>query len=372
MKKITFTRSELHQLVWSESLPTLAKKYDSTYNELRNICIDLNIPLPKAGYWQNKSLGKLVIVEPLPIKSTSQKEVTLSLLEAGDERKKVVKRLSKVKTDLHKEDVFEVSSKPSAPDPLVTAAKNSLAKKEASWGRYGGLLSTQRNEFNIRVAPQNVTRALGFADTLIKTLKGRNYVIKFQNDDTMAVVNGQEIKICIKEMMKRVIRHDGNWERTDLIPTGILSFRMGEGYREVIWKDGKQSLEEQLSNIIDKLVRESERKKTEREEIDKWHKEYQEKLRIEHEIQQQREKEEADFTQLLVDADRWQKSKVARSYIDMIETNAISKGEISEELKNWLTWARKRIEGYDPLNKPKAINIDTVEGSSDTELDDEN
>ena len=351
MKQVTFTRSELHQLVWSESLPTLAKKYDSTYNELRNICIDMNIPLPKAGYWQNKGLGKIVVVEPLPIKSTSQKEVTLSLLEDGDERKQVVKRLSKVKTDQHKEDVFEVPSKPSAPDPLVIAAKNSLAKKEASWGRYSGLLSTKRNEFNIRVASQNVTRAVGFADTLIKVLKGKNYEIKFQKDDTFALVNEEEIKICIKEMMKRVIVQDGKWERTDLIPTGILSFRICESYREFIWKEGKQTLEEQLPKIIAKMESEAAREKKEREERRKWRAEYDEKLRIEHELQQKREKEIADFKQLLDDAERWQKSQTTRLYLDMIETRAFSNGHISEELKSWLSWARNRIDGYDPLLK---------------------
>ena len=351
MKKVTFTRTELHQLVWSESLPSLSKKYDCTYNELRKICVDMNIPLPKVGYWQNKSLGKIVIVEPLLTKSTGQGEVTLSLLEEGDKHSLVVKRFAKVIVDQVKEDLYEAPIKHSKPEPLVIAAQNSLSKKEASWGRYSGLLSTKRNEFNIRVAPQNVARALGFADTLIKVLKGKSYDIKFQNDDTIAVVNGEEIKICIKETMKRVAVQDGKWERTDLIPTGILSFRIAESYREFMWKEGKQTLEVQLPKIIAKMEAESERQRKEQEEIDKWHVEYEEKLRIESEIQQRAEKEEMDFKQLIVDADRWQKSKTARSYIELIETEAISKGTISEELKNWLTWARKRIDGYDPAIK---------------------
>jgi hypothetical protein len=84
MKKVKFTREEFHQLTWSESLPALAKKYDATYHDLRKIVIDMGIPLPKVGYWQNKWLGKPVVVEPLTVPFTGKQEIELRLLEDGE------------------------------------------------------------------------------------------------------------------------------------------------------------------------------------------------------------------------------------------------------------------------------------------------
>src|SRR6056297_1752486 len=66
MEEIRFTRKELYDLVWSESLPSLAKKYKLSDNSLRKRCKKINIPLPPAGYWQKKKHGYPVKKEPLP------------------------------------------------------------------------------------------------------------------------------------------------------------------------------------------------------------------------------------------------------------------------------------------------------------------
>ena len=46
MKKTTFTRQELYELVWSESMLSLSKKYNISDTALRKICKRMNIPLP--------------------------------------------------------------------------------------------------------------------------------------------------------------------------------------------------------------------------------------------------------------------------------------------------------------------------------------
>lgn len=43
MEKKTFTRTELYDLVWSELLLTISKKYNISDIELRKICSRLNI-----------------------------------------------------------------------------------------------------------------------------------------------------------------------------------------------------------------------------------------------------------------------------------------------------------------------------------------
>jgi len=51
MKEVKFTRQELYDLVWTESMLTLAKKYDISDVGLRKKCNKLEIPIPNAGYW---------------------------------------------------------------------------------------------------------------------------------------------------------------------------------------------------------------------------------------------------------------------------------------------------------------------------------
>lgn len=118
MRELTLSRKELHELVWEESLPSLAKKYNVTYHEIRQICVGMNIPLPKAGYWQNKWLGKTVVIEPLSKQVVGQEEVTLQLLEEGDERKPKLNRSPTAFIEKGKEDLYSVSERLTKPDPL--------------------------------------------------------------------------------------------------------------------------------------------------------------------------------------------------------------------------------------------------------------
>ncbi len=49
LKEITITRKQLCDMVWSEPLSRLAKKYQISDNGLRKICRRMKIPLPPNG-----------------------------------------------------------------------------------------------------------------------------------------------------------------------------------------------------------------------------------------------------------------------------------------------------------------------------------
>lgn len=57
MEKIEFTREELYELVWSEPLSRLARKYDISDTGIRKKCKKMNIPLPQNGYWSKIKFG---------------------------------------------------------------------------------------------------------------------------------------------------------------------------------------------------------------------------------------------------------------------------------------------------------------------------
>jgi hypothetical protein len=46
------SREELYELVWSEPLLTLSRKFGLSDNGLRKRCKAMNVPTPKRGYWQ--------------------------------------------------------------------------------------------------------------------------------------------------------------------------------------------------------------------------------------------------------------------------------------------------------------------------------
>ena len=65
------------------------------------------------------------------------------------------------------------------------------------------------------------------------------------------------------------------------------------------------------------------------------------------EIKQQEEL--ANFKETLQKASRWHKAVNLRSYIDSVEQKAMETKGISEDLRNWLEWARKKAAWYDPF-----------------------
>ncbi|HKJ80966.1 MAG TPA: hypothetical protein VJ954_03000, partial [Ignavibacteriaceae bacterium] len=87
MEKITFTRQQLYDLVWSTPMSTLAKQYQISDNGLRKICKKLNIPMPYLGYWQKLQYGKEVWKEELPANYTGKDVVVLNETDAESIKK---------------------------------------------------------------------------------------------------------------------------------------------------------------------------------------------------------------------------------------------------------------------------------------------
>jgi hypothetical protein len=74
----TFTRGALYELVWSEPMQALAKKFSLSDRGLAKICAAANIPVPARGYWAKKQAGKRVSPHPLPPRALGQSdEVTI-------------------------------------------------------------------------------------------------------------------------------------------------------------------------------------------------------------------------------------------------------------------------------------------------------
>jgi hypothetical protein len=60
------SRQELYELVWSEPLLRLAKRFGLSDNGLRKRCKAMKVPTPPKGYWRKVELGCRPRRMPLP------------------------------------------------------------------------------------------------------------------------------------------------------------------------------------------------------------------------------------------------------------------------------------------------------------------
>jgi len=77
MKDYKLSRHQLYELVWSEPLSRLSKKYCISDNGLRKICKTMNIPLPPFGYWMKIKHKKHVKKLKLPREYSGKNAVVL-------------------------------------------------------------------------------------------------------------------------------------------------------------------------------------------------------------------------------------------------------------------------------------------------------
>ena len=202
MEKQLFTRKELYDLVWTEPLLTLSKKYAISDVGLRKICKRMSIPLPKVGHWQKLRYGKRVNKVKLPANYSGTHSVSLMVRtkEMRDHygEPTPLKILQNEIEERLKSNLV-VPEKLTKPDDLITAARENLANDRHE---YNGTVSTYRGFLDIKVSKKSIPRLLRFLDTLIKALRARGHDMKISSD-TYVLVEGETIKVQFREKLKQ-------------------------------------------------------------------------------------------------------------------------------------------------------------------------
>lgn len=345
MSEIRVTRKDLYDLVWSEPMLSLSKKYKISDNGLRKICKRMNIPLPKAGHWMKLQFGKKVRIIPFPESFEGEATITLSL--RTDDEKKDTESLSFLTKQIKNDPALSliVPDKLSHPDKLIIEARQHLTSKDTFI--YQGMVSRSRDGLDIKVTPKNINRALLFMDTLIKALRARKHEIILKNGFTYASIKEQEFRICFREKTKRVIVPGKHYDSSEYHPVNILYFKY-DGYSSKEWKDGKQPLENYLPEIVSKLEIASAELTAEQENHRKYFEEIERKRQAVIDAQQLKENELSEFKDLLVKAERWHKVNNLRNYLAAVE-KTIGQNDAPERIKSWLEWSHKKADWYDPM-----------------------
>ena len=354
MEKITLSRQQLYDMVWTEPMLALAKKYNISDRGLRKICIRMNIPVPKMGHWAKVKFGKPIRIVRLPADYSGKSDVTLT--ERSKDAKEsdpfissTKQRLVEIRNDPNLP--LTVPDRLTNPDKLVIAARESLTKVKRNHPHYKGIVNTGSGELNIRVAPDNIGRALRFMDALIKLLWVRGHILDVQGYKTYVMINEQQIEIRLVEKVK-MVKIDDRWCSTKFHPSGILTFRF-EQFLKDEWVSGLKPLEDQLPNILLKLESEAKRSKGEHQRIDEWHRQREEKQRLKEEHHSRVKKEMSDFKKLIKQAKRLQRVVFLREYISIVEERAKKAGSINDEFRQWIEWASAKANWYDPLTNKK-------------------
>lgn len=354
--EITMTRRQLYDMVWKEPLSQLSKKYKISDNGLRKVCRSMKVPFPRYGYWQMVKYGKKPVKTKFIEKFDGKLEHTFHLRDKDGKYVEVAESPFKLLlAEIENDDSLplKVPDRLSSPDKLIIQARSIFEDEKKSYRyREGKIISSRNTGIDIRVAPKNIGRALHFMDTLIKLFRKRGHEVKVANNKSYIVLFGEEIEISILEKSRRItIQSSYSWTNTELQPTGILSFRLKRIYSLGEWSDGRELIEDKLASILAKTELLGKKLHEEMLVNREWHRQYQEGLRIKKEVKERVEKEIKNFKDLLEQSVRWRKTKDLREYIQAFVQDAENRGLKNDELSQWIIWANKKADWYDPFVK---------------------
>lgn len=309
------------------------------------MCKRLKIPFPKTGYWQNVHAGRDMEIPELEFDSSFKNEISLELrAEPSPSAVAVASALMKLQQEIENDSKvrLQVPQNLHAPDQLVVMARNTLLESNP-WSGPHTIRSTNRNQFSINVSKPQIRRALRFVDTLIKALQARGHKV-WADDHTYISCSGQQIQVSLKERTRRIPAEKPT-DSSTFVPTGVLSFQI-EGYDRFMWKDGQQPLEDKLSNILATLESEGLRKRNEAFKHAVHRAGEDEEREVRRLYEKMQENELNAFEELLFNAERWFQAEMIRRYLSEF---AAKRKSITPEFQNWIEWAQKKADWYDPI-----------------------
>ncbi|MEY8762514.1 MULTISPECIES: hypothetical protein [Clostridium] len=369
-----YNREKLYEEVWSKSVVQVALQYGVSDVVIHKVCKSLNVPVPPRGYWERIHAGEKVKRPHLPaakgiaeeigsktfegIKVQNVTQQTLAFLTA-DERQKVLIAAEQLQVldenvKLHKKirayqaKVKEWNKDDKKPEGSQRSFKNYFNRPPF----LAGVISNETlpRVYRILDTLYRQVESLGGSVNEDLSLTIRNEHVTFEVFEAQDKINHE---ISRQEAQQLVIyedakRHNGwasqpNIRKYDYVFNGKLRIciRKSRHFRD----SQKEKVESRLGDMLIELYEESEvvRKKREAFEDAKRKEAEEERLREERRI---RYNEEVDKTIALTNMsqDYYTACKI-RAYINALE----SKVDVNDEkAAEWIEWAKKKADWYDP------------------------
>lgn len=342
MEPIRVEREKLYEEVWAEPMSSLAKRYNVSDVALAKVCRKLSVPVPPRGYWARVRNGYKVTRPPLPkVNPGEQTSTSIS---------PVLLRSRELPEAVQEQQTFEAAPENRISEalfsrklhPLVQATKQSLA----------GRLEPSRKvvALDIRVSKSSRDRAFRILSALFYACEERGYSVRTdEQKGSLLVIKDEPIRFSLEEPSTKVAipeaKRKGSWSPAfELEPTGKFVFRVqewAEGVRKT-WSDGaRQSLEDQLNDLICGLVDISlivRQKRLERER--------------QQAIWAEQERERSLYAlrkrQLDTDVQRYHEATRLREFAEQVR-NQFSSEANQDLLHRWSEWVSRVADDVDPM-----------------------
>jgi hypothetical protein len=225
-----------------------------------------------------------------------------------------------------------------------------------------------------------VDRAIRIADTLIRGLELRGFVVEITAPETSKPTRAWERPSLIRsktrvlinaEYVEFTIEEAHDTVRVDITKDPYygtarfkwrpdrehrfnrrLMFRIGNAPSgrgvQHNWSDGKvQRIETQLNSIARGLVVAADALRAERLERERWHREFEEEQRRREELRLRRDREARRVADLNTRLAAWRESREIQEFVALVERDARDRhGEFATDttLGRWIAWLRRRAD----------------------------
>ena len=250
-EKITLTREEIYDLVWSKPMREVAPTLNITDVGLAKMCKRLNIPRPKQGYWLRDKRDRA--------KPRALPPATKGMSSAVTIQPKTV-----LKIETKAIQTLPVISTKTVTHSLVRDCRKCFSgTKPNEFGR----LMAQRED--VQVSRASLARALSLLNILVHTVLEMGHEARYSNEHKMIEfsIEGEPMRVSLFEPATRSThiltkkeeqdkaKYGRIWApRWDHAPSGKLVLNLsGQGLYEIQtqWKDRKTiGLEKMLPKII--------------------------------------------------------------------------------------------------------------------------
>jgi len=356
-QEIKISRQTLYDEVWAHPMTTLAKKYGLSDVGLRKICKKMLIPLPPQGYHLQTFKGKK---PPLPDRTDVPQEHIIRVLTTKPSKIAPDDSIPEIAFERQAANRIVVPAKLVSPHPLVVSRAKALAKEKPS--QYGRIQSQRTSSGGLYIFPSSFDRVLRLLDALIKALGKRNFKV-FEPEGKRIIhiqILEESIPIDIFEPAKQRDHHPTPEEskrewlvpRYDYLPTGNVQLRIADYYTKVLFSETpKRRLEDNLNEVIIRLIRYALEQKQDRLERERQHQEWLAREERRRQLLEAIGREKKRVQDLEAQAENWHRAEIIRAYVE-----ALKKAEGEEDshtddspLAEWIAWAQRQADRLDPL-----------------------
>jgi ribosomal protein L37AE/L43A len=260
-EKITLSRAELYEKVWTTPMRKLATEFGLSDVGLAKVCRRHNIPRPGLGYWACIQAGQKLKRTALPPATDSRHETVEILMRERDQEKED-EPAEKIPIPL-----IPVRGDEEITHALIIRIQKSLSQRKTD--ERGILLARLNRTVPVEVSLAEVPRTLRILQILFSSFEKEGLSIEWPspyNGPLQVVAENEKARLRVTEIVKRkkheptaeeLARQKHDWwslPRWDYILTGHLSFAIvSTEFPEISrsWSDGKRR---RLENCLGEIV----------------------------------------------------------------------------------------------------------------------